>query len=82
MGVAYTKLPQFFVDDLPGLFLEQCIREFPNTEDARRAFKLYREVTILEYTGSSGTRVPDDVKLHLDELQALAYGVASFKGQA
>lgn len=82
LGVAYTKLPQFFVDDLPGLFLEQCIREFPNTEDARRAFKLYREVTILEYTGSSGTRVPDDVKLHLDELQALAYGVASFKGQA
>lgn len=79
LGLAYSELPFFFVNELPELFLEQCIREYPGTDDAKRAFNLYREVVTLGFTGSGGTRIPDDVLLNIRELNDLAYGVPQLK---
>ncbi len=81
LGLAYSELPFFFVNELPELFLEQCIRENPGTDDAKRAFNLYREIVTLGYTGSGGTRIPDDVQLDIRELNDLAYGLPQLKGK-
>lgn len=75
LGLAYSELPFFFVNELPELFLEQVIREYPGTEEARNAFGIYREILTLGYTGSGGTRIPDDAQSELRELHDLAYGV-------
>jgi tetratricopeptide (TPR) repeat protein len=75
LGVAYNELQLFPVHEMSPLFLEQCIREFPGTADAKNAFKLYRELIILDFTGSAGTEVPDDVLLKLKELRDLSQGV-------
>jgi hypothetical protein len=73
LGVAYSEIPFLFVADLPTLFLEECIREFPGGEDARKAYQLYQHLVTLEYTGSGGTGVPPDVEATLRELYDLAY---------
>lgn len=73
LGVAYSEIPFLFVSDLPELFLEECIREYPGTDDARKAFQLYQQLVTLEYTGSGGTRVPSDIEVNLRELYDLAY---------
>lgn len=75
LGLAYSELPFFFVNELPELFLEQLIREYPGSDEAKRAFGLYRELMTLGYTGSGGTRVPEDAQAALRELHDLAYGV-------
>lgn len=76
LGLVYNELPFFFVNELPELFLEQCIREYPKTKDAQKAFALFRDIVTLGYTGSGGTKLPDDVQLNLKELHDLAYGSA------
>jgi hypothetical protein len=73
LGVAYSEIPFLFVSDLPELFLEECIREFAGSEDARKAFQLYQHLVTLEYTGSGGTGLPTDVEATLRELYGLAY---------
>jgi len=73
LGVAYSEVPFVFVSDLPELFLEECIREFPATDDARKAFQLYQHLVTLEYTGSGGTGLPADVEATLRELYDLSY---------
>jgi hypothetical protein len=75
LGLAYSELPLFFVNELPELFLEQAIRDFPNTNEARRSFLLYQQIVSLGYMGSGGMRLPDDVQLTMRELHDLAYGV-------
>jgi hypothetical protein len=75
LGLTYTKLPLFFVNELPELFLEQCIREFPGSDEAKRSYKLYREIVTLGYTGSSGTNLPEDVLAIFQELHDIAYNV-------
>jgi hypothetical protein len=81
LGLVYNELPFFFVNELPELFLEQCIRDYPKTKDAQKAFALFRDITMIGYTGSGGTRLPDDVQLQLKELHDLAYGVVTPKSQ-
>ncbi len=80
LGLAYSKLQGYFVNELPEMFLEQCIREYPNTSEAKKSYKLYDQLIALGFTGSGGTRIPDDVKLTLEELHDLAYGVKGFSG--
>jgi len=81
LGVAYNELPFEFVEGLPRLFLEECIREYPNTEDARKAFQLYQHIVSLDYTGSAGTSMPAEVQVELRELYRLAYGVPEPRDQ-
>lgn len=75
LGQAYTHLDGYFVQELGPIFLEQCIREHPGTVYAARAYDLYRDKITESFTGSGGTRIPDDVELNLRELRDLANGV-------
>ena len=77
LGLAYSNLPDYIADELPEVFLEQCIREFPGTEQAKKSYIIYKDVVTLGYTGSGGTRIPAEVNLQLKELYNLAYGVVS-----
>ena len=74
LGVAYGELSGPFVSELPEFFLEQCIREYPRTDDARKSYQMYQHIVTLDFTGSGGTKLPDDVVATLRELYRLAYG--------
>ncbi|MCB0320943.1 MAG: hypothetical protein KDD60_08450 [Bdellovibrionales bacterium] len=81
LGLCYSKLPLFFINELPDIYLEQCIREYPNTEEAKKSYRLLHEVITLGFTGSSGTHIPDDVALRLHTLHDIAYGVPTLEGK-
>ena len=53
-------------------YLATAVRTAPHTAIAARAFEAYEDMTILEWTGSAGTQMPDDVVEELDRLRALA----------
>ncbi len=78
VGLAYSNLPLFFTEGWGEMYLEQCIEEFPNTHEAKLAYTAYRRNIFDEFTGSSGTHLPDEVRLHLEELRKKAYGEPSF----
>jgi hypothetical protein len=78
LGFAYSKLGLFFSEDWAAYYLEQCIIEFPGTALAQKAFKVYRQQTIENYTGSGGTSIPAEVQLHLDQLRGHAYNTPAF----
>ncbi|MCB0311595.1 MAG: hypothetical protein KDD42_10185, partial [Bdellovibrionales bacterium] len=73
LGLSYAKLPSYFINELPEFFLEQCIRENPGTTEAKKAYKLYKDVVTLGFTGSSGTHLPPDIQLKLRDLHDMAY---------
>lgn len=81
LGLAYSNLPLFFTEGWGELYLEQCVDEFPNTPEAKLAYKRYREIILDEFTGSSGTHLPDEIKLHLEDLRKKAFGEPGFKPQ-
>lgn len=81
LGFAYLQLPLFFAETWAEMYLEQCINEFPGSKDAKQAYTIYKDHILDDYTGTAGTDVPDDVKLHLEELRRKAYGVKGFSGQ-
>jgi hypothetical protein len=53
-------------------YLAMAIRTAPQTAIAARAFDVYEDMTILEWSGSAGTQLPDEVVAELDRLRALA----------
>jgi hypothetical protein len=66
---------------LPDAYLIQCIDEFPGTDDAKRAFTLYRELVVLAFSGSGGTDLPTDVRVKLMELHDKAFHVVKLDGR-
>lgn len=53
-------------------YLEAAIHTQPHSNVALRAYGAYEDMTLLEWTGSAGTQLPDDVVADLDRLRALA----------
>lgn len=49
-------------------FLKQCVRRYPKSSIAKDCLKEYKESVIFDFSGSSGTHIPDDVQAELDEL--------------
>ena len=78
LGYAYTQLSQFFTEGWGKMYLEQCIHEFPNTLESKWAFSIYRESVVNDFTGSGGSHLPDEVKLHLEDLRQQAFGEPVF----
>lgn len=78
LGFAYTKLPLFFSESWAEMYLERCISEYPGTATAQKAYRTYRELIIDDYTGTAGTEIPAEIKLHLEELRRKAYGASGF----
>lgn len=77
LGLAYSEIPYLFVNELPEMFLEQCIRDFPGTVDAKKAFEQYQRVIELSYTGSGGMSLPEDIAAKLVDLRKIAQGEKS-----
>jgi len=78
LGFAYAKLPLFFSQSWAEMYLERCITEFPDSAVAKKAYAVYREQIIDDYTGTAGTDIPAEIKLHLEELHDKAYGLGKF----
>lgn len=81
LGFCYYRLPLYFIDELPEVYFERCIQEFPGSKEAQKAYRYQKEKTILDFTGSGGTHIPADVVEHLNELYRKAYGIPQFGGQ-
>ncbi len=54
-------------------YLETAIRLAPKDPIAKQAFALLEEETVLGWSGSGGSHVPEDVRSHLEELRTLVY---------
>jgi hypothetical protein len=78
LGYAYTHLSQFFTEGWGELYLEKCIEEFPNTQEAKWAYNIYSDKVVDDFTGSGGSNIPDELKLHLEDLRKKAYGEKGF----
>jgi len=75
LGRSYTELTDVFTYEMPEIFLRQCIREHPGTEDAKNCYRVYSQNVTLGYSGSGGTRIPGDIQAELRELYDLAFGI-------
>lgn len=53
------------------LFLKQCILKYPKEELAGECLEEYRESVEFDYSGSSGTHVPKEVREELERLEKL-----------
>ena len=73
LGLSYSRLPLYFVNELPDFFLELCIRENPGQKVARQCYRLYANNTYLDFTGSGGSSIPDDVQRQMERLYKIAY---------
>jgi hypothetical protein len=82
LGYAYSQLPQFFTEGWDELYLEKCIKEFPNTQEAKWAYNIYSDKVMNDFTGSGGINIPAEIKLHLEELRKTAYGEKEFAPKA
>ncbi len=59
-------------DDLSELFYEECITSAPHTKTAQTCFQRYEQRVHFAFTGSSGTRLPTDVKQKISKLKTMA----------
>ena len=72
LGLAYSKAPIESFSILSTFFLERCIREFPNTDEARKAYSLYRDELEFESSGSGGEHIDEKDQALLIELRHLS----------
>jgi hypothetical protein len=71
LGLAESHLARdTWASETPS-YLEAAIRLAPQGRYAARAYALLEEEIVLGYTGSGGTRIPDDVEARLRELRDL-----------
>lgn len=53
-------------------YLESAIRSAPGSDIAQDAYALIEQQAFLDWSGSGGTEIPEDVRAHLRTLRALA----------
>lgn len=68
-GESYESLHKISILSLHDHYYEACVRQAPHTKWAKICFAKLSESVTLSYTGSSGTRIPKDIKNRLDELK-------------
>lgn len=62
----YKTLPLY---SLGNFFLEECIVDFPKSKVSKKCFKAYKNSIEFEFTGSSGTNIPKDIKAKINKLK-------------
>ncbi len=72
MGVCYETMQDLGYESLSDDYYTQCIREKPHSPIAVKCLYRYEQNVYIGYTGSSGTRIPADVRAQLRELRELA----------
>jgi hypothetical protein len=65
-------LNQDFFFSMSDLYLQECIRRAPHTPIAHKCFREFEESVTLQYTGSRGTDLPDDMQALLASLRRLS----------
>ena len=65
----YLKRESFFGSG--DLFLKQCVKRYPKSSVAKKCFDEYKDSIEFQFTGSSGTRIPQDIQKELDDLAKL-----------
>lgn len=65
----YLKREEFFGSG--DLFLKQCVRRYPKDPVAKECLATYKDSVDFEFSGSSGTAIPSDIKAELKELEEL-----------
>lgn len=76
LALAYSHIPIFSFDAMGRLYLEQTIREFPESPEARLAYGLYEDYVINMNTGSGGLHLDEEEKKKLELLRRKAFGAA------
>jgi len=71
LGVTESVIGRSYWISETEYYLESAIRLNPSAPFARRAFAMLEEHALLEYSGSSGTHIPEDVQDDLRGLRAL-----------
>jgi hypothetical protein len=77
LGVVNSRVGRFHWPSPEELYLETAIELVPGSETARKAYDLLEELVTFGYTGSSGTRIPPELRVRLEGLRRLAYSGAS-----
>ena len=75
LGLAYAHVNVRLLDTFRDLYLEQCVREFPNTRESRECFELFKDEVEFQSSGSGGVNLPESDATRLQELQKVAYGL-------
>ncbi|WPU65908.1 hypothetical protein [Peredibacter starrii] len=65
----YLKREQFFGSG--DLFLKQCIKKYYKSPVAKQCLDEYRESIMFDFSGSSGTNIPEDVQKELNNLEKM-----------
>ncbi len=65
----YLKRENFFGSG--DLFFKQCILRYPKHAMALKCFEEYKDSIEFEFSGSSGTHIPPEIKKELNELKGL-----------
>jgi hypothetical protein len=71
LGLIESRTNFNFLVSESDFYLETAIRMAPNDPIGRAAFDLFEEEAVLGWTGSSGSRMPEDVRRNLEALRAL-----------
>lgn len=71
-GSAYEAVRDVVTWSLQESYFESCVRRVPHTSWSQKCYKALEETVSNGFTGSSGTRIPYDVKVRLAELEKLA----------
>jgi hypothetical protein len=73
LGSAFEVLTPRNQETLHERFYESCIREVPHTPRSDLCYRKLERSVVAGYTGSSGTRIPEEVRKRLLELWGLAF---------
>lgn len=71
LAICDKGLSNNFFFSLGDIYLRECVIRYPSTAIAKDCYNEYEQETVLSYSGSSGTHMPDEVKRDLDRLKAL-----------
>lgn len=71
-GLAYEAVRDLALWSIHENYFETCVRRVPHSTWAMSCYKSLEESLVIGFTGSSGTRLPEDVQARLSELESLA----------
>ena len=70
LGLIENSFHEDFMFSLGDMYLKRCINDFSKSKFAEKCFEAIKESYTLGFTGSSGTNLPNDIKVELNELKA------------
>jgi len=80
LAICDKGLNNNFFYSLGDVYLRECITKFSQSPTAQKCYEEYEAETIVSYSGSGGTDLPDDVKKELGRLRALIITPPSSSG--